>query len=187
MSEQLKEFLLQSLQQEQAGVLVYQTALECVTNEELRREWTQCLAQTERHVEVLRRTCQSFGLDPDESVSGREIVQHVGESLVVAMKTALVDRMDPTAAEIVACECVVLAETKDQAVWELLAECAAELDGEPAHLLTQACEKIVREEEEQRTRAKRWFKQLWRKYLNLKSSWPVPGLDQPFRRDLRKI
>ena len=38
-SSQLKELLLQSLVHERGGVLVYQTALECVINKNLRAEW----------------------------------------------------------------------------------------------------------------------------------------------------
>ena len=57
-------------------------------------------------------------------------MQHNGKALVSAMKMALAAG-DPAAAELVACECVVLAETKDHADWELIGACAKELDGEP--------------------------------------------------------
>ena len=50
---QLKELLLQSLQHERGGVLVYQTALECVVNKSLRKEWEGYLEQTRTHVEEL--------------------------------------------------------------------------------------------------------------------------------------
>ena len=52
-SSQLKELLLQSLVHERGGVLVYQTALECVINGDLRTEWEEYLEQTTKHVEVL--------------------------------------------------------------------------------------------------------------------------------------
>ena len=45
---------------------------------------------------------------------------------------------DPAAAELVACECVVLAETKDHADWELIGQCAKTLEGEEAQALQQA-------------------------------------------------
>ena len=38
LNPQIKE-LLQSLEHERGGVLVYQTALECVINEDLEEEW----------------------------------------------------------------------------------------------------------------------------------------------------
>ncbi len=88
-ASQLKELLLQSLDHERGGVLVYQTALECAVNEDLREEWEKYLEQTQNHVDVLTRTCEALGLDPGEMTPGCQIVQHTGKSLVVAMKMAL--------------------------------------------------------------------------------------------------
>ena len=88
-ASQLKELLLQSLVHERGGVLVYQTALECVVNNELREEWAEYLEQTKNHVAVLTRTCAALGLDPGEMTPGCQVVQHTGKSLVVAMKMAL--------------------------------------------------------------------------------------------------
>ena len=61
---QLKELMLQSLEHERGGVLVYRTALECVVNDDLREEWTEYLQQTEKHVEILTAASESLGLDP---------------------------------------------------------------------------------------------------------------------------
>ena len=52
-----------------------------------------------------------------------------GAALVQAMQTAL-KAADPAAAELVACECVVEAETKDHADWELIKRCAEHAAGE---------------------------------------------------------
>jgi hypothetical protein len=38
-SPQLKQLLLQSLEHERGGVLIYRTALECAMNPHLRDEW----------------------------------------------------------------------------------------------------------------------------------------------------
>src|ERR1700742_2095660 len=70
---QMKELLLQSLEHEKGGVLVYQTALECAVNKDLRKEWTEYLEQTERHVEVLTAVCEGLGLDPGEKTPGCKI------------------------------------------------------------------------------------------------------------------
>ena len=43
---------------------------------------------------------------------------------------------DPAAAELVACECVVLAETKDHADWELIGKCAEHMGAKGAALKT---------------------------------------------------
>jgi hypothetical protein len=42
-SPQLKELLLQALEHERGGVLIYRTALECALNSELRDEWSPTL------------------------------------------------------------------------------------------------------------------------------------------------
>jgi hypothetical protein len=172
-SAQLKELLLQSLTHERGGVLVYQTALECAVNEDLRKEWTEYLAQTEKHVEVLQGVCTALGLDPGEMTPGCKVVQHTGKSLVVAMKMALAEG-DPAAAEIVACEAVVLAETKDHADWELIGQCAKGLDGQPAQVLQDAYDAIEDEEDEHLYHTKGWCRELWLKALGLDATLPPP-------------
>ena len=172
-SAQLKELLLQSLEHERGGVLVYQTALECAINRDLRKEWQEYLDQTEKHVEVLTTACEALGLDPDEMTPGRKVVQHTGKSLVVAMKMALA-AADPPAAELVACECVVLAETKDHADWELIGECAKALDGDAGAALKAAYEEVEDEEDEHLYHTKGWCRELWLKSLGLKAVLPPP-------------
>ena len=170
---QLRELLLQSLEHERGGVLVYQTALECVVNKDLREEWEKYLDQTENHVEILTNVCEALGLDPDEMTPGRKVVQHTGKSLVLAMKMAL-GAGDRAAAELVACECVVLAETKDHADWELIGQCAKELDGEEADVLRDAYEQVEDEEDEHLYHTKGWCRELWFKSLGLKAVLPPP-------------
>ena len=52
-TKMVKELLLQSLEHEMGGVKVYETALKCVVNEDLKEEWEKYLEQTEKHVQVL--------------------------------------------------------------------------------------------------------------------------------------
>ena len=170
---QLRELLLQSLTHEKGGVLVYRTALECVRNRDLREEWTNYLAQTERHVEVLTEACGALAIDAGEMTPGCMVVQHTGKSLVVAMKMALA-AADPAAAELVACECVVLAETKDHADWELIGECAKSLDGVAGEALRRAYEAVEDEEDEHLYHTKGWCRELWLKSLGLPAELPPP-------------
>ncbi|MDB5926639.1 MAG: hypothetical protein JWN13_5575 [Betaproteobacteria bacterium] len=172
-SPQLRELLLQSLEHERGGVIVYQTALECVMNDDLREEWEKYLEQTEKHVELLTTACEALGLDPDEITPGRKIVQHTGKSLVVAMKMALAAN-DPPAAELVACECVVLAETKDHFDWELIGQCAQELTGEEAQSLKHAYDEVEDEEDEHLYHTRGWCRELWLKSLGLRAVLPPP-------------
>jgi rubrerythrin len=170
---QLRELLLQSLEHERGGVLVYQTALECVVNRDLRKEWTHYLEQTKRHVEVLSDVCGRLGLDPGEMTPGCKIVHHTGKSLVMAMKMALAEG-DPKAAELVACECVVLAETKDHADWQLIGQCAKSLTGDAAAVLNSAYEEIEDEEDEHLYHTQGWCRELWLKALGLPAALPPP-------------
>lgn len=169
----IKELLLQSLEHERGGILVYQTALECAINKDLRKEWQKYLEQTERHVDILTEACAAVGLDPDEMTPGRKIVQHTGKSLVIAMKMALAAE-DPPAAELVACECVVLAETKDHADWELIGECAKALEGDAQAALMNAYDAVEDEEDEHLYHTKGWCRELWLKALGLEAVLPPP-------------
>lgn len=172
-SAQLKELLLQSLVHEKGGVLVYQTALTCAVNKDLRGEWTKYLDQTRKHVEVLTRVCASLGLDPGEISPGCKIVEHTGKSLVVAMQLAVAEG-DAVAAERVACEAVLLAETKDHADWELIGECAKGLQGPAAETLKAAHDEIEEEEDEHLYHTQGWYRELWLKSLGLKAVLPPP-------------
>ena len=172
-SAQLKELVLQSLTHERGGVLVYETALECAVNTDLRDEWTTYHSQTQNHVVVLTGVCESLGLDAGEMTPGCQIVQHTGKALVTAMKMALAEG-DASAAQLVACECVVLAETKDHADWELLGKCAQALEGEAASVLTAAVEQIEDEEDEHLHHSQGWCRELWLRSLGLDAVLPPP-------------
>ncbi len=172
-SKQLKELLLQALEHEMGGVKVYETALKCAVNEDLREEWQEYLGQTRRHVEILQNVCRAMELNPDEETPGREIVRHNGAAVVEAMKKALASG-DPDAAQIVACECVVVAETKDHANWELIGKCAKKLKGPQAKALTEAYEEVEDQEDEHLYHSKGWCRELWIESLGMKAVLPPP-------------
>jgi len=169
----LKELLLQSLEHERGGVIVYQTALECARNDDLRQEWEKYLAQTREHVTALVEVCTTMGIDPHEMTPGRKIVYHTGTSLVVTMKMALA-AADPVAAELVACECVVLAETKDHFDWELIGECAKQVGGEAGAAMQHAYARIEDEEDEHLYHTRGWCRELWLQALGMKAVLPPP-------------
>ncbi|HEU0050206.1 MAG TPA: hypothetical protein VFQ43_21635 [Nitrososphaera sp.] len=122
-TEQLKQLLYEALETEMGGVQVYETAIRWAVNEDLKEEWERYLEQTQKHEQIVRDLCDKFGLDAETETSGRQVVRHIGESLVKAMEMAL-ESGKPEAAQIVAAECVVEAETKDHLNWELLAQVA---------------------------------------------------------------
>jgi rubrerythrin len=51
--EQVRELLYQALETEVGGVQVYETALRCVENEDLKQEWEEYLEQTKNHVTIM--------------------------------------------------------------------------------------------------------------------------------------
>ena len=179
-SPQVKELLLQSIEHELGGVILYQTALEAVINNELREEWENYLEQTQNHVDVLAETCLSLEIDPDEMTPARKIVQHNGKALAVAIKMALAAN-DPNAAELVACECIVLAETKDHFNWELIAKCAAELPPDPGEALLNAYQQVEEEEDEHLYHTKGWCRELWFSALGFTAELPPPEEERDVR------
>jgi hypothetical protein len=176
-NEQLAELILQSLEHEQGGVKVYSTALTCAVNEELGRQWQTYLEQTKSHVQALEEVCAAFGLDPQRETPGRSVVRQVGAALVEAMTTALRGG-DRAAAELVACECVVLAETKDHADWQLLGKCAEHLEGAPGEALLRAYKAIEDQEDEHLYHTRGWCRELWLQSLGLPAVLPPPEEQQ---------
>ena len=170
--EQLSELLLQSLEHEKGGVKVYETALRCAVNDDLREEWTTYLDQTKRHVKVMTDVCEQLQI-AEHSTPGCEIIRLLGGALVEAMDKALKGGK-PEAAQLVACECVVLAETKDHLDWELIGKCAKQLSGEQAKTLKAAFEEIEEEEDEHLYHSKGWCRELWIESLGMRAVLPPP-------------
>lgn len=171
--EQLHELILQALEHERGGIEVYENALQCVVNEDLREEWKEYLAQTRKHEERLVNVCQALDIDPEESRPGREIIRGLGASLVGAMQKAR-SAGTPEAAQLVACECVVLAETKDHLDWELLGKCAEKLAGEQRKALSGVVEAVEEEEDEHLYHSKGWCRELWIEALGMRAVLPPP-------------
>jgi hypothetical protein len=153
--------------------MVYETAIECAVCEDLKKEWTKYLGQTRKHVQILEGVLKQFEIDPEETSPGREIVGDLGKALVAAMKKATAAG-NPAAAQLVACECVVIAETKDHADWELLAKCAGELKGAQQQALKEACEVVEEEEDEHLYHSKGYCRELWLDSLGLPAVLPPP-------------
>jgi rubrerythrin len=170
---QLKELLLQSLEHEKGGVKVYEAALKCAQNEDLRDEWERYFAETETHVRILQDVFSALGLNPEERSPGREIIRDMGASLVKAMEKALAAG-EPAAAQIVACECVVLAETKDHLDWQLIGEAAKKLTGPAGEALKQAWEEVEGQEDEHLYHTKGWCRELWAEALGMPAVLPPP-------------
>ena len=171
---QVRELLLQSLEAELGGVRIYERAISCAINPELKSEWEKYLEETEEHVATLQDVCDDLDIDPDEETPGREVVRHIGNSLVAAMELAQSDG-DPAAAQLVACECVVLAETKDHADWELIGQLAKHgEDAEMSRVLLDAYEETEDQEDSHLYHSRGWCRELWLEALGLSAVLPPP-------------
>jgi hypothetical protein len=172
-SDAISNLLLEALELEMGGERVYLTALECAQNSDLQQEWKKYFRETQRHTQVLRGLCTTFGLDPDQPTPGRKVVRHLGESLVKAMQLAK-SMGAPASAELVAAECVTFAETKDHLNWELLGTIARALGDGQGRPLTDACRAIEAEEDEHLYHTAGWTRELWLQSLGLPSQLPPP-------------
>jgi rubrerythrin len=171
--EQVRELLYQMLETEVGGVDVYTTALRCVENDDLKEEWDKYLEQTKTHVTIMEDVLKKLGLDPNEETPGRKVVRTIGEALVEAMELALAEG-EPGAAQLVAAEAVVLAETKDHQNWHLLGEVVKKVKGETAKVLKEAHEQVEHEEDEHLYHTKGWARELWIDSLGMKAVLPPP-------------
>jgi rubrerythrin len=171
--DEVRELLYQALETERGGVEVYQTALRCVVNEDLRKEWKEYLEQTQNHVRVVETVFARLDLDTEAETPGRLVVRHIGQSLVKAMEMAL-DGGKPEAAQLVAAECVVLAETKDHLNWELIGELAKKAKGEKGSALKEAHKEVEDEEDEHLYHTTGWTRELWIESLGMPAVLPPP-------------
>jgi len=171
--DQLHALLYEALETEKGGVLVYETAVRCAINDDLKAEWDEYLSQTKNHVTVLIDVLKKLGLNPDQDTPGRNVVRHSGVSLVKTMEVAMIAGK-PEAAQIVAAECVTLAETKDHANWSLLSKLAESATGKEKEALEAAVEEVEPEEDEHLYHTAGWARELALKALGLPAQLPPP-------------
>ena len=171
--EQVRELLYQALETELGGVQVYTTALRCVENEDLKEEWEEYLEQTKTHVQIVEDVLAKLDLDINEETPGRKVVRSIGKALVQSMEMALAEGQ-PGAAQLVACEAVVLAETKDHQNWHLIGEVIKNVKGEVAKVLKEAHDQVEDQEDEHLYHTKGWCRELWIQSLGMKAVLPPP-------------
>ncbi|GFN25506.1 hypothetical protein ADE_12040 [Achromobacter denitrificans] len=169
----IHDLLYQALETELGGIAVYTAALSCATNEDLAKEWTEYLDETTTHKQVLLTVFEELALDADQEVPSREVVRHHGQSLVAAIELAIAAG-DPAAAQIVAAECVVLAETKDHQNWELIGLVAEKLSGPESKILKKAYDAVEKDEDHHLYHTMGWTRELWIEALGFPAVLPPP-------------
>ena len=172
-SQQLNDLVLQMMETERGGEQVYRAALRCALNPDLKKEWEEYLQATLTHQSVVRGLCDTLGLDPETQTPTRKVVQHIGASLVKAMQLAQ-KSASPAAAQLVACECVVLAETKDHANWELLGKVAQVVTGPLGKALKAAHQAVEKDEDHHLYHTQGWSRELAIEALGMPAVLPPP-------------
>lgn len=171
--EQINELLYQALETEQGGVKVYETALRCAVNPELKEEWEGYLDETQNHERIMLEVLEQLDLDTQTETPGRQVVRYIGQSLVKAMEMALAAGK-PEAAQLVAAECVVEAETKDHQNWELIGLLAEKLKGNERKILADAHGEVEDQEDEHLYHTMGWARELWIESLGMPAVLPPP-------------
>ena len=170
---QVEELLSQLLETELGGVEIYRMAISSAVNDDLKQEWEKYLAETENHVRIVEQVFADLGMDTTTETSGREVVRHKGQALLKAMEMAS-QSGDETAAKLVAGECVVDAETKDHANWELIGHVAEKATGDMKKVLTEAYGQVEEEEDMHLYHTMGWARELWIESLGMPAVLPPP-------------
>ena len=85
---------------------------------------------------------------------------------------------DLKSAQIVAAECVTLAETKDHLNWSLIGELTKQADAGDADALTDAYSQVEGEEDEHLYHTQGWTRELWIEALGMPAVLPPPEEEQ---------
>jgi hypothetical protein len=180
--DELHALLYEALETELGGVEVYETALSCALNEDLMQEWQKYLEQTRNHVSILVEVLTKLGLNPDQETPGRTVARLSAQSLVQLMNVAS-GLGKPSAAQIVATECVVLAETKDHLNWELLSAASESLSGADQKVIKAAVEQVEDEEDEHLYHSTGWARELHLEALGLAAELPPAEEEQDVKNE----
>ena len=171
--EGIHELLCQAYETELGGAKIYEAALQCATDEDLHKEWEKYHRETLHHQEVLRKVFDTLGMDPDAQTPVRSAVAAIGKALVHTIEQAQ-KQAEPAVAQVVAAECVVLAETKDHLNWELIGYAADQLSGDAAKTLKDAHDEVEPDEDHHLYHTRGWAREMWIQSMGFKAVLPPP-------------
>ena len=165
----IDRYLLHALESERGAVEVYATSLSTTMNPAWRRELTRFLDDARKHEQWMTCVCDQLGMDADEPVAGRDLIAFQTLSMIEAIREA-VSSSDTMLAPLVACECIVLAETRNQLAWAPFARIALNARHECVKILSRIATDVRREHEHHLKRAMQRTRRLWRRRLGLDAS-----------------
>jgi hypothetical protein len=171
--EKVTELLYQALETEQNGQKLYKAAVAVAEMDELREEWRKYLEETQNHERILRGVFETFGLDPEVETPGRLVIRHKAAALVEAIGMAA-KAGDKRAAELVAAESIVEAESKDHMNWELIGKLGEEMKGAEGKALREAYGEVGEQEAEHLFHTMGWTREIWIDTLGMPAVLPPP-------------
>jgi rubrerythrin len=156
---------------EKGGVKLYDAALSCVQDAEIKKKFKEFHKQTIRHVEIVTGIIHKLGGNPSFMSREARLAEQKAEALLATMKRGVRSPMD----EINAVENIVIAETKDHADWELLGKIARQTDDRKlAAILRPAVSEVEAQEDEHLNWSKSTMADLAMRVLNQKAKAPRP-------------
>lgn len=182
-SHQLDELVLQMMETELVGERVYRAALTCAHHPALKKEWQRYLKDSQAHQGALRRMCDALGLAPDAPTAARAVLRQQGDAWVQAIETAQ-RTCDADTAQRVACECILHAETRNHAQWELLGRVARVAVGDVGQTLKTAYRAVEKNEEHHLHHIQGWHRELAIHALGLPAVLPPPEAGKRMGRGL---
>jgi hypothetical protein len=170
--DQITELLYQALETEIGGQQVYEAAISCAQNQDLKKEWEKYLAETREHEQIMLGVLAAFGLDAAKDTPGRQILRETAAALVSNMESARA--ASPVAGQLVAAESVVTAEVKDHQNWELMGRVVEKLTGDRKKALKEAWSKVEEQEDMHVYHTMGWTRELWIESLGMPAVLPPP-------------
>jgi rubrerythrin len=141
--EKLSEFLAV----EKGGVKLYEAAIQLVRDPDVLNRFREFYQQTRKHVEILTRVIANLGGDPAYMSRGAQVAEEKAQALLRTMNAS--NSMGPKEVELNAIENIVIAETKDQADWQLLKHIARRSsDSQLRDILKPAVDEVEPEEDQ---------------------------------------
>jgi rubrerythrin len=144
----LADLLSACLAHERCGVHLYRSVAGRTWSPALRSQYEHFGAETLEHVRILEELITASGGDPMYVSPAARATEKAASGLLEST-FLLGGSVDPTTAELAMVEAVLLAETKDHANWELLADLCTRMAAGPVRqqLETATAEVLAQEEE----------------------------------------
>ena len=144
----LADLLSACLAHERCGVHLYRSVAGRTAAPKLREQYEHFGNETLEHVEVLEQLISGAGGDPSY-VSPAARATEAAASAILESTFMLRGSVDPMTAELSMLEAVLLAEAKDRANWELLADLSTMMaDGALRDQVEEAATEVLAQEEE---------------------------------------